>query len=127
MLPKQEFKKFARDRLALGMAIGLALTCLIVSALLVLWLQPSDVQIPIRYNGFGLELGRTQGSLASDQWYERISFVVFAVFMSAACLWLSVKMHESYKVLAKFLLGSSLLLLIILALVGFFVNRTITL
>jgi hypothetical protein len=127
MLPRQQFKKFAKDRVSLVLAAALVLATIVVTILLILWLQPSDVQIPIRYNGFSLDLTGRTGTLFNDQWYERISFIVFGLLQAGASLWLAVKMHESYKVMANFLIAGSLLLLVVLALIGFFINRTITL
>jgi hypothetical protein len=101
---------------------------LIAIGLLITWLQPSDVQIPIRYNGFNVDFSSRQGNLLKDQWYERISFVIFAVLQFGALIWLAIKMFDGgYRVMAKFLLAGGILSLIILSLIGFFINRTITL
>lgn len=127
MLPKQELKKFARDRSSLVLTVGLALTTIVVILLLLAWLRPSDVQIPIRYNGFSLDLGSRPGTLFNDQWYERMSFVVFALFQALTAFWLAVKMHAHYRVMANFLLAYGVFVLVVLALIGFFVNRTVTL
>jgi len=118
---REVIKFVIKDRIALVMAVLLAVTTVIVAILLFFWLRPSDIQIPIRYSGY-------DNSLYNDRWYERIGFVIFLFLQVGIAGYSSFVMHaRGYRVLAYCLLGLGVFVTIMTAIVASAVTRTVTL
>lgn len=130
-MKKQDFVTFSKDRTGLILAAASALVAVVVCVLILVWLRPIDVQVPIRFSGFGvgdLRPGGSSGSYFNDRWYERLSFVVFAAVQAAAAIWMAIVMHtQGIKVLANFLLAFSIFINVWLMAIAFTVIRSVTL
>lgn len=110
-----------KDRLVL-ISLGIYLVLVIVFTVIALFLlRPSDVQIPIRYTGY-------TDSLVNDFWYERISFIIFAWLqvVTTGLLVISL-MRKNYRLIARYIIGFSLLCLLLTAIIFIALTRTITL
>lgn len=118
----QEILKYViKDKIALGLLIGLGVFTLLATVVILFWLQPSNVQIPIRYSGY-------ENSLYSARWYERLSFVVFLFLQTATTAVLAMLMHaRSYKILAYFFLAVAIFIIIITTIVTWAVTQTVSL
>lgn len=120
-MQKEVIKFVTKDKIALSLLIGLGAATVVVTILLLFWLQPSNIQIPIRYSGY-------DNSLYNDRWYERLSFIGFLLLQTGSAVVLSLLMHaRGYKVLAYFLLALALFVTVAIAIVGWAVTQTVTL
>lgn len=118
----QEIIKYVfKDKIAATMLLALISVTVVTTILMFFWLQPSDIQIPIRYSGY-------DNSLYNDRWYERLSFVGFLLLQTGAAAVLSMLMHaRGYKVLAYFLLALAGFVTVVTGVVAWAVTQTVSL
>ncbi|HEX6462352.1 MAG TPA: hypothetical protein VFZ58_03730 [Candidatus Saccharimonadales bacterium] len=110
-----------RDKLALTLFITGAIISLIVLLLLFFWIQPSDIQIPIRYSGY-------DNSLFNDRWFERLAFPLFIIVQFGSNAWLALVVNtRDYKLFSYFLLIVSIFITLCVIPVAFALTNTITL
>lgn len=118
---REVIKFVIKDRMAIVMVALLVLTTIVVLVLLLFWLRHSDIQIPIRYSGY-------DGSLYNDQWFERISFIIFLLMQAIITVYASCVMHaRGYRVFAYCFLGFGVFMAIATAVIALAVTRTVTL
>jgi uncharacterized membrane-anchored protein len=87
MFKKRELVLFSRDRLAMSLLLAFLLTVIILLIMTIANLHVSDVQLPVRYSGYG------QTNIYRDRWYSLLSFGLFAVLLGGMNGYLIVKLH----------------------------------
>jgi len=88
MFKKRELVLFSRDRLAMSLLLAFLLTVIILLIMTIANIHVSDVQLPVRYSGYG------QTNIYRDRWYSLLSFGLFAVVLGAINGYLVVKLHS---------------------------------
>lgn len=99
MFKKRELVQFSRDRLAMTLLIAFLLTVVILIIMTIANIHVSDVQLPVRYSGYGLT------NIYRDRWYSLLSFGLFALLLGGVNSYLIVKTHSTRRGLS---LGLSL-------------------
>jgi len=89
MFKKRELIQFSRDRLAVSLLGAFLLTMVFLLIWSILNMHVSDVQLPVRYSGYG------STSIYRDRWYSLLSFGLFAILMGATNGYLIVKLHQA--------------------------------
>jgi hypothetical protein len=87
MFKKRELIQFSRDRLAVSLLIAFLLTMVILLVMTILRIHVSDVQLPVRFSGYG------STSIYRDRWYSLLSFGLFALITGGINGYLIVKLH----------------------------------
>jgi hypothetical protein len=107
MIKKADWLAIAKDRTAVMLVLGLVAACVILITTVVLRLQPSDIQIPVRYTGFG------QTFIYRDQWYSQYSYVGLAFIVMAVNGFLAIRLYQLRRLLGLGLLGMSIFVVVI--------------
>ncbi len=81
---------------------GLILTIIVNTAIR---LQISDVQIPVRYSGFG------QTNIYRGQWYSLTEFIGFGVLLATINTFIILKIYPIWRSVALSFLGFSIFLM----------------
>lgn len=102
MFKKRELIQFLRDRLAISLLAAFLLTMVLLLVMTLLNIHVSDVQLPVRYSGYGLT------NIYRDRWYSLLSFGLFAVLTTAINGYLIVKLHSVRRWLSVGLAAMSL-------------------
>lgn len=71
---------------AAWVVIGLIVAAIVVIG--IVYIRPSDLQIPVRYSGFGIT------HFYRDKWYYEIIFIVFALVVAALHTLISARLLE---------------------------------
>jgi hypothetical protein len=111
MIKKADWLAIAKDRTAVMLLLGLAVCCVVLIATVIIRLHPSDIQIPVRYTGFG------QTFIYRDQWYTQYSYVGFAVIIAAVNGFLALRLYQLKRMLGLGLLGMSIFVVILATIV----------
>ncbi len=121
IMTKEVFRYVLKDRLMVAFIIVSLLLMVMVEVILFAWIRPSDIQIPIRYSGFG-------DTLFNDRWYERLTFPLFLLFQTIASIWIAMILHaRRYRALAYYLILLSVFITVVTVAVMLAVIRTVTL
>src|SRR6476469_5342775 len=107
MIKKADWLAIAKDRTAIILLLGLAVSCVVLIATVILRLHPSDIQIPVRYTGFGQTL------IYRDQWYTQYSYIGLAVIIATINTFLAVRLYQLKRMLGLGLLGMSIVVVIL--------------
>ncbi len=67
------------------------LTVVLLLAMTIVSIRVSDVQLPVRYTGYGLT------NIYRDRWYSLLSFGLFALVLGSVNAYLIVKLHSIRK------------------------------
>lgn len=87
MFKKRELLLFAQDRLAMALLITVIFGVIIILAITAFATHASDVQVPVRYSGYGLT------NLYRDKWYTLLSFGAFGMLLLVTNGFLAMKLH----------------------------------
>lgn len=107
MIKKADWLVIAKDRTAIILFVGLAAVCIVLIATVLFRLHSSDVQVPVRYTGFG------QTFLYRDQWYSQYSYVALAIIVAGLNGFLAVKLYQLRRLLGLGLLGMSIFVVVL--------------
>jgi hypothetical protein len=107
MIKKADWLAISKDRTAVMLVLGLAVACAILITTVVLRLHPSDIQVPVRYTGFG------QTFIYRDQWYTQYSYIGLAVIVAAVNGFLAVRLYQLRRMLGLGLLGMSIFVVVL--------------
>lgn len=107
MIKKADWLVIAKDRTAVILFGGLAVACIVLMATVVFRLHSSDVQVPVRYTGFG------QTFIYRDQWYTQYSYVGLAIAVAGLNGFLAVKLYQLRRLLGLGLLGMSIFVVVL--------------
>ena len=107
MIKKADWLVVAKDRTAVILLLGLASACVVLIATVVLRLHSSDIQIPVRYTGFG------QTYIYRDQWYTQYSYAGLAVIVATLNTFLAVRLYQLRRQLGLGFIGMSIFVVIL--------------
>lgn len=107
MIKKADWLVIAKDRTAIILAFVLTLACVVLIATVVFRLHASDVQVPVRYTGFG------QTFIYRDQWYSQYAYVGLAIIVAGVNGFLAIKLYQLRRMLGLGLLGMSIFVVIL--------------
>jgi hypothetical protein len=105
MFKKREFLAFFQYRTTIVLFILMGLGALILIIMTLLNIRVSDVQIPVRYSGYGFT------NLYRDKWYALLSFVIFPLLIICINGFLAIKLFENRRELSIGLLAISLFII----------------
>ncbi len=94
MFKKKELIRFSRDRVAMALLVGFLLAMMSLLAMTLIRIRISDVQLPVRYSGYGLT------NIYRDRWYSLFSFALFAILVGGVNGFLIIKLHEKRRSLS---------------------------
>jgi len=115
-LPTDLIKSYFRDRTIVGLTAVLCLTAVAYIVYVALALEPSDLQVAVRYTAFG------DTHFYRDKWYYLLSFVLFSVTLTGLHIALAIKLYgRQQRQLAILLLFLTMFLFII----GWIVTRSV--
>lgn len=101
-------KPFLRDRLMVGLTVGLFLVGIGYVIYIAFALEPSDLQVATRYTAFG------DTHFYRSKWYYLLSFIIFGVILMGAHTALSIKLfNRGHRSLAIALLGITAFLFVV--------------
>ena len=83
--------------------IALGVIALILTT--ILRVQPSDIQVPVRFTGYG------QSNIDRDLWYANLSYAAFGVLLAAINGYLAIKLHAMNRMLGLGLMATTIFLL----------------
>ena len=107
-IPTDLIKNFYRDRTMLGLSVGLLLVVVGYTIYIALALEPSDLQVAVRYTAFG------DVHFYRDKWYYLLSFILFGIVLAGVYIALAVKLHgRNQRQFAIFLMALGLLMMVI--------------
>lgn len=112
MIKKADWLAIAKDRTAVMLLLALAAACAALIVVTVVRLHPSDIQIPVRYTGFG------QTFIYRDQWYSMYSYAGFAVVVAAINTFLAIRLYQLRRMLGLGLLGVSIFIILLAIIVA---------
>ncbi len=107
MFKKKELLLFAHDRLAVTLLAALLLGVIILIVMTALSVRVSDVQVPIRYSGYGFT------NLYRDKWFTLLSFGLFPLIILLTNGFMAIKIFGSRRGLALGLLTLSVFIMVV--------------
>ncbi len=107
MIKKADWLAIAKDRVAVLLFAALGLACIVLITTVLLRLQPSDIQVPVRYTGFG------QTFIYRDQWYTQYSYVGLALVVAAINGFLGIKLYQLRRMLGLGLVGMGIFIVVL--------------
>lgn len=117
MFKKRELIQFSRDRMVMSLTIAFLLTIVSLVIMTIVNIHVSDVQIPVRYSGYGLT------NIYRDRWYSLSSFGLFGLLTGAMNVYLILKLHPSRRGLSLGFAAVSLIIGVIALIVASAVFR----
>ena len=106
MFKKAELLAIAKDRVAIILLVVLAVETIIIIASTIFRLHASDVQVPVRYTGYGT------ANIYRGQWYTLWSFSIFAIIVTAINGFLAIKTYHISKFIGRGIMGFSAFILV---------------
>ncbi|HVI69790.1 MAG TPA: hypothetical protein VM581_05055, partial [Magnetospirillaceae bacterium] len=88
MIKKADWLAIGKDRVAVLLLLGMTGVAVVLIATVLFRLQPSDIQIPVRYTGFG------QTFIYRDQWYVQYGYAALALIVIFINGFLAVKLYK---------------------------------
>lgn len=104
MIKRANLLELAKDRVAVLLLVIIFITTLLVVVTTIVRLNPSDVQIPIRFSAYGT------ANIYRNQWFTLYIFPVFAIIVSLLNTYLSVKIYSLNRFLTIGFLGVTVLI-----------------
>lgn len=77
-----------RDRSFWAAWTVIGLVLVIIIAIGAVYIRPSDLQVPVRYSGFGIS------HFYRDKWFYQITFIVFALVVAVFHTLISAKLFQ---------------------------------
>lgn len=112
MIKKADWLGIAKDRTAVLLLLGFGVLCVILIATTLLRVQQSDIQIPVRYSGYGVNF------IFRDQWYTQFSYAGFALIVGAINGFLALRVYQLRRLIGLGLLGMSIFVMAVAILVA---------
>ena len=85
---KAGLKDMLGDRAFWADWVVIALITVVIMILGTIYIRPSDLQVPVRYSGFGIT------HFYRDKWYYEIAFVIFSLLVAAFHTVISAKLLQ---------------------------------
>lgn len=105
MLKKRELLLFTQDRLAMSLLLLMAVGALALIVMTILNVRVSDVQVPVRYSGYGFT------NIYRDRWFVLIGFAIFPLLVLGVNGYLALKLRPENRNIAIGILGVSVLII----------------
>lgn len=105
MIKKADWLAIGKDRVAVLLMVTLIGVSVVLIITVLFRLQPSDIQIPVRYTGFG------QTFIYRDQWYVQYGYIVLALLVTLLNGFLALKLYKIRRLLGLGLIGMSIFVL----------------
>lgn len=112
MIKKADWLNIIKDRTAVLLFLGIAAGCIVILITTSLRIQPSDIQVPVRYTGYGVTL------IYRDYWYTQLAYAGFAVTIATINIFLAVKLYQLRRLLGLGWLALSAFLVVIAIIVS---------
>lgn len=109
---RADWLALAKDRTAIMLMTALLVACIVLVVMTALRLHYNDVQVPVRYTGYG------QTFIYRDQWYVQTSYALFAVLVTFVNGLLAVKLYQVRRLLSIGLLGMTLFVVVVAIIVA---------
>ncbi len=106
MFKKAEWLLVAKDRIAILLLLAVAIEVSIIIITTLVRLHSSDVQIPVRYTGYGT------ANIYRGQWFTMWQFALFAVLITAINSFLAIKIYQMSKMAGRGIMGFTIFLLL---------------
>ena len=110
---KASMKQMVGDRAFWAAWVAIGLIILVIIIIGAIYIRPSDLQVPVRYSGFGIT------HFYRDKWYYEIAFIVFALLVALFHTLISARLLEVKG--RQFALGFLWLTTIILVIAAVFI------
>lgn len=81
-------KQMVGDRAFLAAWAAIGVVLLVIVLIGVVYIRPSDLQVPVRYSGFGIT------HFYRSKWYYEMVFIVFAVLVAVFHTLISAKLLD---------------------------------
>ena len=107
MIKRPDWIALTKDRLAIILLIVMIIGAIAIIITTVLRIHPSDIQIPVRFTGYG------QSNIDRDQWYSQLSYGLFGVVLVAINGYLAIKLLNVNRMLGIGLMSMSIFLLVL--------------
>jgi len=111
MIKRADLIQLGKDRTAVLLLIGLLAISVVLIVTVLIRLQPSDIQVPVRYTGFG------QTFIYRDQWYTQYSYVGLALVVVLVNGLLALRLYKIRRLLGLGLIGMSIFILVLASVV----------
>lgn len=111
MIKKADWLAIGKDRVAVLLLLLFAAVTVVLIATVIFRLQPSDIQIPVRYSGFG------QTFIYRDQWYTQYSYIGLAVIVVVVNGFLALQLYKLRRLLGLGVLGMSIFVIVLATIV----------
>jgi len=115
MFKKAEWLAIAKDRTAIILLIAAVVEVGIIIITTLVRLHSSDVQVPVRYTGYG------SANIYRGQWFTIWQFAIFAVMITAINNFLAIKIYQMSKMAGRGIMSFTVFVL----LTGIFVLNAI--
>lgn len=107
MIKKSDWLAIAKDRAVIVLLLALVISCAVLVVTTILRVHSSDIQIPVRYTGFG------QTFIYRDQWYMQYAYIFFGVMAGALNVYLALRFYQYRRMISLGILGMSVFLMIV--------------
>lgn len=111
MIKKADWLVIGKDRVAVLLLVGLLAVSAVLILSVIIRLQPSDIQIPVRYTGFG------QTFIYRDHWYTQYGYVGLTLLVTGLNGYIALKLYKIRRLLGLGLIGMSIFVLVFAAVV----------
>lgn len=106
MTRKELLDSILKDRIFLMMSLLVLALMLVLIVNTIIRLQVSDVQVPVRYSGFG------QSNIFRGQWYTSAEFIGFALVVGILNSYIAVKLFTIWRAMALALTATNIALIV---------------
>lgn len=107
MLKKSELLLIAKDRVLISLFLVALIELIVVLITTMVRLHASDVQVPVRYSGYGT------ANIYRGQWFTIWSFVIFAILVVTLNGFVALKAHSLSKMMSRGIMGFSVFVLVV--------------
>lgn len=107
MIKKSELLAIAKDRTLVFSVIAIILLALTVLVVTIVRLNPSDVQIPVRYSDYGT------ANIYRSQWFALYIFPAFSLIVAALNIFIVTKIYSLSRLVTLGFTTTTLFILIL--------------
>lgn len=107
MIKRADWLAVAKDRSAVILFLAVVALVITLTAVTVLRIHVSDVQVPSRFTAYG------DTNIYRDQWFVQLGYPIFGLLVLAANGFLAAKIHQQRRLVSLGFLGMSVFVLII--------------
>jgi hypothetical protein len=112
MIRRADWLAITKDRMAVALMLLLTIIGIVIIITTILRVHHSDIQVPVRFTAYGTS------NIERDQWYTQYSYIGFALALLVGNSFLVVKLYQINRILSLGLLGLSIFLLVLAALIA---------